>query len=110
VGPAETGGGGGAAEAASRVWGWLRVGLLMEWDAGAERCLVPGLAGGGRLAFGLLVPPLCLVGGVVLAHAGIAAVSAFLAWIGSPCLRHCVHGASIGVGARGACGVAAVLR
>jgi hypothetical protein len=23
-------------------------------------------------------------------------VSSFLAWIGSPCLRHCVHGASIG--------------
>jgi hypothetical protein len=26
----------------------------------------------------------------------MAAVSPFLAWIGSPCLRHCVHGASIG--------------
>jgi hypothetical protein len=26
------------------------------------------------------------------------AVSPFLAWVGSPCLRHCVHGASIGGG------------
>jgi hypothetical protein len=32
-------------------------------------------------------------------------VSAFLAWIGSPCLRHCVHGASIG-GGGGTAGVA----
>jgi hypothetical protein len=30
--------------------------------------------------------------------AAAAAVSPFLAWIGSPCLRHCVHGASIGGG------------
>jgi hypothetical protein len=29
-----------------------------------------------------------------------ARVSHFLAWIGSPCLRHCVHGAPIGGGAR----------
>jgi hypothetical protein len=28
-------------------------------------------------------------------------VSAFLAWIRSPCLRHCVHGASIGGGGGG---------
>jgi hypothetical protein len=28
----------------------------------------------------------------------VCAVSPFLAWIGSPCLRHCVHGASIGGG------------
>jgi hypothetical protein len=28
-------------------------------------------------------------------------VSPFVAWIGSPCLRHCVHGASIGGAARG---------
>jgi hypothetical protein len=27
-----------------------------------------------------------------------ARVSPFFAWIGSPCLRHCVHGASIGGG------------
>eukprot|EP01047_Picozoa_sp_COSAG01_P021479 COSAG01_NODE_1247_length_11073_cov_23.273465_9_plen_104_part_00 len=27
-----------------------------------------------------------------------AAVSAFLAWVRSPCLRHCVHGAPIGGG------------
>jgi sRNA-binding protein len=33
-------------------------------------------------------------------------VSAFLAWIGSPCLRHCVHGASIGGGGGGTAGVA----
>jgi hypothetical protein len=32
------------------------------------------------------------------AAAAAAAVSAFLAWIGSPCLRPCVHGASIGGG------------
>jgi hypothetical protein len=30
-----------------------------------------------------------------------AAVSPFLAWIGSPCLRHCVHGVSIGGGGGG---------
>jgi hypothetical protein len=34
------------------------------------------------------------------AAGGRAAVSAFIAWIRSPCLRHCVHGASIGSGAR----------
>jgi hypothetical protein len=33
--------------------------------------------------------------------AAAAAVSAFLAWIGSPCLRHCVHGAPIGGGGGG---------
>jgi hypothetical protein len=31
----------------------------------------------------------------------VCAVSPFLAWIGSPCLRHCVHGASIGGGGGG---------
>jgi hypothetical protein len=30
------------------------------------------------------------------AWAAAATVSPFLSWIGSPCLRHCVHGASIG--------------
>jgi hypothetical protein len=34
------------------------------------------------------------------ARAGAAEVSPFLACIGSPCLRHRVHGASIGAGAR----------
>jgi hypothetical protein len=33
------------------------------------------------------------------------AVSPFVAWIGSPCLRHCVHGASIGRSARRPLGV-----
>jgi hypothetical protein len=32
----------------------------------------------------------------------LPAVSPFLAWIGSPCLRHCAHGASIGAGAAAA--------
>jgi hypothetical protein len=39
-----------------------------------------------------------------------AAVSPFLAWIGSPCLRHCLHGASIGGGDGGALGRAAAER
>jgi hypothetical protein len=35
-------------------------------------------------------------------------VSAFLAWIRSPCLRHCVHGAAIGGGGDGGGGGAAL--
>jgi hypothetical protein len=39
---------------------------------------------------------------------GSTPVSAFLAWIWSPCLRHCGHGASIGarIGATQARGIA----
>jgi hypothetical protein len=56
-------------------------------------------AGPARLA-----PPCCRAdtgccGGllpVCRAHSPRLMVSPFLAWIGSPCLRHCVHGASIG--------------
>jgi hypothetical protein len=41
------------------------------------------------------------------AAAAAAAVSAFLAWIRSPCLRHCVHGASIGGGSAAVAAAAA---
>eukprot|EP01047_Picozoa_sp_COSAG01_P068623 COSAG01_NODE_9959_length_2292_cov_1.939352_1_plen_192_part_00 len=41
---------------------------------------------------------------------GAAAVSPFVAWIGSPCLRHCVHGASIGGGREAGDGPGSVRR
>jgi hypothetical protein len=40
------------------------------------------------------------MGQTAAAAATAAAVSPFLAWIGSPCLRRCVHGVSTGGGAR----------
>jgi hypothetical protein len=55
---------------------------------------VSGMAGGDELA--------AAPGAAAAAAASAAAaVSAFLAWIRSPCLRHCVHGASIGGGGGG---------
>jgi hypothetical protein len=64
--------------------------------------------GSGRAAWAscssqeLAVSSLCVQPDAAAEHEGgeeeAAAVSPFVAWIGSPCLRYCVHGASIGGG------------